>query len=407
MMKTFVVKEFDAPVPGGAEVFDLTGTELRHCAGCWSCWLKTPGKCIFRDMDAFYRGFLASDKTIIYCDTSQGFVTSNLKAMIDRMIPFILPYISWPKDESIHDPRYEKYPATVNVFYRGEFLPGEEEAFTAYFRRTLGMMYVKEFDIRRYESAAGAEYAVEAEAEAEASAATISTATIATKASSASTATTVSANDNKTLIINGSPNGKKGNSEIICRKFSAGMKSQPEVRYVVDEDPEALAAYMDRFDRWLFFFPLYVNAMPGIVMRLFEHMHANPDKQVGFFVQSGFEESAQSDYLCAILKNFIRRMGYKSLGLVVAGGMAGVRYMPERMNKKLFERLAQAGVLYEESGAFADETIKHFGRLRSYSKTQLIFYRFMAKIGVTNLFWNSMLKQNKTYQKRFDKPFGV
>lgn len=79
----------------------------------------------------------------------------------------------------------------------------------------------------------------------------------------------------KTLIINGSPNGKKGNTEILCRRFIKGMQIQPEVRYVAGEDAQALATYMDGFDHWLFFFPLYVNAMPGIVKRLFEHMEPN------------------------------------------------------------------------------------------------------------------------------------
>lgn len=92
------------------------------------------------------------------------------------------------------------------------------------------------------------------------------------------------------------------------RKIS-GMQNQPEIRYV-KEDPAALAAIMEEYDCWLFFFPLYVNAMPGIVMRLFEHLHPNEGRKVGYFIQYGFEEAFQSKWLCAVLKNFNRRMGY-------------------------------------------------------------------------------------------------
>ena len=211
----------------------------------------------------------------------------------------------------------------------------------------------------------------------------------------------------KTLIINGSPNGRKGNSEILCRRFIMEMQTKPEIRYVVEEDPAALAAYMDGFDCWLFFFPLYVNAMPGIVKRLFEHMRPNQEKGAGYFVQSGFDEAAHSDYLRAILKNFNRRMGYRDIGLVVAGGMAGVRYMPKHMNKKVFTRLERAGMLYEQTGAFDEESIRLFGKLYRYSKTQARLNRFMRKLGLTNIFWNSMLKKNNAYLKRFDKPFGI
>lgn len=210
----------------------------------------------------------------------------------------------------------------------------------------------------------------------------------------------------KTLIINGSPNGKKGNTEILCRRFIKGMQIQPEVRYVAGEDAQALATYMDGFDHWLFFFPLYVNAMPGIVKRLFEHMEPNQGKSVGYFVHSGFDEAAQSDYLCAILKNFNQRMGYQDLGIVVAGGLAGVRYMPEQMNKKLFARLERGGMLYEQCGRFDEESVQQFGRPYRYTKAQARRNRILKRLGLTNLFWNSMLKKNGAFQRRFDKPFG-
>jgi len=211
----------------------------------------------------------------------------------------------------------------------------------------------------------------------------------------------------KTLIINGSPNGRKGNSEILCRRFMRGMQEQPEIRYVVEEDAQDLAVFMDGFDCWLFFFPLYINAMPGIVKRLFEQMRPCNDKRVGYFVQSGFDEAAQSDYLRAILVNFNRRMGYRDAGIVVAGGMAGVRFIPEMMNKRLFARLERAGVLFEQAGRFDDDSIGQFGKPYRYTKTQLMRNRLLKRLGLMNLFWNSTLKKNHAFQKRFDTPFGT
>jgi len=143
-MKTFAVREYATPVPDETVVFDLTDKEIRHCSGCFSCWWTTPGRCVHKDLDEFYRGFLAADTVYFYCNVSQGFVTSNMKAVIDRIIPLLLPYISWPENESLHDPRYSKYPA-VEVIYRGEFLPGEEDAFVAYWTRTMGMLFTRSF----------------------------------------------------------------------------------------------------------------------------------------------------------------------------------------------------------------------------------------------------------------------
>lgn len=210
----------------------------------------------------------------------------------------------------------------------------------------------------------------------------------------------------KTILINGSPNGRKGNSEIFCRKFIQSMANPPEIRYAVEEDPGKLAADLNAYDHWLFFFPLYVNAMPGILKRLFEHLQPSEEKKVGYFIQSGFEEAFQSDWLCELLKNFNRRMGYGDLGIVVAGGMAGVRYMPERMNKKTFSRLEEAGTLYEQHGAFHPQTIQQFGKLHRYSQHQLKRMQAFKKLGLTDVFWNGMLKQNNAYHKRLDQPFA-
>lgn len=149
-MKTFIIKEFDVPVPKETAVLDLSQITLKHCLGCWSCWWTTPGRCVHKDLDEFYRNFLAADQVYLYCDVSQGFVTSNMKALIDRMIVLVLPYISWDTGESLHEPRYEKYPA-VDVIYNGTFLPGEEDTFTAYWKRTLNMMFVTDLSIKRYD----------------------------------------------------------------------------------------------------------------------------------------------------------------------------------------------------------------------------------------------------------------
>lgn len=151
-MKTFIIKEYDVAIPEDAEVLDLSQKELEHCLGCWSCWWRTPGRCVHKDLDDFYRNFLAADQVYVYCNVSQGFVSSNVKAMIDRMIVFVLPYISWDKGESSHEARYEKYPA-LDVLYCGEFLPGEEEAYVAYWERTLDMLFIKDFNVKRYKSA--------------------------------------------------------------------------------------------------------------------------------------------------------------------------------------------------------------------------------------------------------------
>ena len=51
-----------------------------------------------------------------------------------------------------------------------------------------------------------------------------------------------------TIILNGSPKGQKGNSEIFIQHFISGMKSLYEVSYISKEDPRALAQHLKDFD---------------------------------------------------------------------------------------------------------------------------------------------------------------
>lgn len=115
---------------------DLSQTTVKDCLGCWSCWVKTPGRCVHKDLDAFYKAYLRADKVIFFLKLSKGFVSGNLKSLFDRMIPLYLPFISYETGESMHLPRYEKYP-DIEVYYEGTFPDTEDQAvFEDYMRRT-------------------------------------------------------------------------------------------------------------------------------------------------------------------------------------------------------------------------------------------------------------------------------
>ena len=134
-MKTAVVRECSGVEMPGLYTLDLRKTQVRDCTGCWSCWLKTPGRCVCRDLDGFYRAWLDADKVIIFTQVSKGFVSGKLKTLFDRMLPLYLPYITYKSGESMHLPRYAKYPE-AEVYYQGEFASAEEKKhYEDYIRR--------------------------------------------------------------------------------------------------------------------------------------------------------------------------------------------------------------------------------------------------------------------------------
>lgn len=140
-MKKIVVREcgeFEFPCE---YMLDLTKSEIKDCVGCWSCWIKNPGRCVHNDLDAFYKAYVNADKVIIFSQVTQGFVSGRMKTLFDRMLPLFLPYISYSSGESMHLPRYEKYPE-VEVYYQGNFSSKEEEKiYVDYIHRTFYQFY--------------------------------------------------------------------------------------------------------------------------------------------------------------------------------------------------------------------------------------------------------------------------
>ena len=73
----------------GAEILNifLAEKEIRHCRGCFSCWLKTPGHCIIDDdMNSILSEADEADVLVLasplYIDTISGM----LKVFMDRLV---------------------------------------------------------------------------------------------------------------------------------------------------------------------------------------------------------------------------------------------------------------------------------------------------------------------------------
>lgn len=214
----------------------------------------------------------------------------------------------------------------------------------------------------------------------------------------------------RSLVINGSPKAKNGNTEVFIKQFIKGMKAPCEICYAAKEDSLQLAKYMKQFDTIIVAMPLYIHAMPGIVMKIIECMEPASDggKAMGFIVQSGFMESSQSKYLERYLSALTRQLNYTYLGTVIKGGSAGTYMMPEQMNKKLFKQLRMLGEHFELNGSFHIEIIKELAKPNKLSKGKSRLLRFLCKLGLgDNMFWNMMLKNNNALDRKFDKPFAV
>ncbi|RLD57641.1 MAG: hypothetical protein DRJ01_13630 [Bacteroidetes bacterium] len=92
-------------------LFHLNKMNLHYCIGCWSCWWKTPGRCIINDdAEKIFKSVINSDFVIFASPLMAGFISSCLKKITDRLIVLLHPYIEIRNGESHHKKRYDKYP---------------------------------------------------------------------------------------------------------------------------------------------------------------------------------------------------------------------------------------------------------------------------------------------------------
>ncbi len=91
------------------KAFPLAAMDIQPCRGCFSCWVKTPGRCIIRDdEDQILAATAASDRVIWLTPVTFGGYAPELKKALDRIIPILMPFFSRVRGETHHPLRYPR-----------------------------------------------------------------------------------------------------------------------------------------------------------------------------------------------------------------------------------------------------------------------------------------------------------
>ena len=84
---------------------------IKPCMGCFSCWSRTPGKCVIKDdMQKIYEKINSADIIIESFPLYFFGMPSQMKALTDRCLPYMLPYsgnVAEDKEASFHELRDE------------------------------------------------------------------------------------------------------------------------------------------------------------------------------------------------------------------------------------------------------------------------------------------------------------
>ncbi|MGC9335361.1 MAG: flavodoxin family protein [Anaerolineae bacterium] len=98
------------------EPFTLHTLDIRHCLGCFGCWVQSPGECIIDDAAGdVNRAIISSDLLIFLTPLTFGGYSSELKKALDRCIGLISPWFTTIGGEIHHKRRYPRFPRLVGV----------------------------------------------------------------------------------------------------------------------------------------------------------------------------------------------------------------------------------------------------------------------------------------------------
>ncbi|MGC9396191.1 MAG: flavodoxin family protein [Anaerolineae bacterium] len=215
-------------------------------------------------------------------------------------------------------------------------------------------------------------------------------------------------------IFNGSPRGPKGNTPVmlaqVAKGFTAAGGQITETYHLVRQND--LDRYRDAFaaaEAVLVGFPLYTDAMPGIVKTFIEALEPlrgrSDNPPLGFVMQSGFPESTHMRHVERYLAKLAARLGSPYLGALIKGGGEGIRLMPDKMNRKLFDQLIALGRSLRETGQFAPDAVRKLAGRERYPGYLVPLFKVLSKTPLLAMYWDNQLKENGVYEQRFAQPF--
>jgi len=141
------------PPQSGSLVCFGAAPAVKHCIGCYGCWIKTPGECVIPDRGQRFCHLLAkAEKLTVVSRCFYGGFSPGVKAVIDRHIGYMLPYFHAYQGEMHHVPRYGlRFDLAWHLY--GDITPEERETALQYSAFNARNMHAVTHTVRFYGNA--------------------------------------------------------------------------------------------------------------------------------------------------------------------------------------------------------------------------------------------------------------
>lgn len=282
---------------------------IKNCIGCFTCWVKTPMKCVLQDNYAHMAEKLktCSELTIVSSCTYGG-PSHFVKTVLDRSIPYLHPDFVIQNGRMHHKQRFPQHISLQMLFY-GENLTEEEKTTAEEWTQAMAINFDMEISaVRFYENPSQ-----------------LSADLLQGQGDSSEPC------QRATALINGSPKKKHSTSGKMLEDLKPFLSMESrllELHAFGRGEEEQFLRILRESDTLIFSFPLYVDGIPGHLLQYLAEAetffaHRGEHKFVYAIINCGFYEGEQTQTAMKILKNWCARCGFSFCGGlgVGAGGM--------------------------------------------------------------------------------------
>ncbi|CAK8712193.1 hypothetical protein GMJAKD_01440 [Candidatus Electrothrix aarhusensis] len=319
------------------QTFTLRDIKFNHCIGCFNCWLKTPGRCIYNDAAAdILQAIVNSNTLVFFTPIVFGGYSSELKKILDRCLPILLPFFQKIYGETHHPPRYPSSPRIIGTGV--QITPQEEQSNC--FKILVGRNAIN-FHSQHYaaEVVSSMDSPKTLRSRFHAMLSRTDKFPLRKEVSSLIKNTTrgekISIGNRRALLLVGSPKiNNPSTSALLGEHLLKQLKKNGweteslNINECFKKGESTLCSAIDRADTIVISFPLYIDTLPYQVTKAIEVMasHCNITQTKNFLaiVNNGFPESHQNTVALAICKNFALECGMTWVGGLAMGAGEGL-----------------------------------------------------------------------------------
>lgn len=122
-----------------AETLYLRNYKIKHCLGCYDCWVKTPGACVQKDdmSEVLFDRYRAADLVVLASPIYHATMNARMKLFVERTLPMMDPLAEMPEAGGVPH-RFENMPRVVTLSVCGFWDPVMFQALSMTWHMCLG-----------------------------------------------------------------------------------------------------------------------------------------------------------------------------------------------------------------------------------------------------------------------------